>query len=272
LALAQSKYANRKYINSMTLLDISLFFIAAVAGGAVNSVAGGGTFLVFPVLTMAGLSPFQANIMSTIALWPGTVSSAWGYRKELLVEKKQLKKFLIVSIIGSIAGTELFLHTSERAFERLVPWLILGATLLFTFGRKGIKALNQFSGEVPPGHKMVGRKIAGIALQLVIAVYGGYFGAGIGILMLAMLQLMGMQHIHQMNALKTVLGTAINAVAFVIFCFSGQVIWSAAPVMIIGAIIGGYVGARMALKVSAEKIRWLVSAIGFAMTMYYFLD
>lgn len=250
----------------MTLLEISLFFLAAAGGGAINSVAGGGTFLTFPVLTMFGMSSFQANIMSTIALWPGSVSSAFGYRKELFVKKQQLIQFMALSIIGSIAGAQVFLHTPELAFERLVPWLLLGATLIFTFGRKGIGWLNQFSDGVTPG-----RRMAGVGIQLVIAFYGGYFGAGIGILMLAMLQLIGMHHIHQMNALKTVLGSTINAVAVVMFCLSGHVQWDMAPVMIAGAIIGGYAGTRLALRVSPEKIRWLVSAIGFSMTAYYFL-
>lgn len=211
------------------------------------------------------MSPFQANIMSTIALWPGSVSSAFGYRKQLNVEKRVLWRFMLVSIIGSVVGAELFLNTSEVAFEQLVPWLLLGATLLFTFGRHGIKLLHQFSGNVTTASLLLG-----MILQFVIAIYGGYFGAGIGILMLAMLQLMGMEHIHQMNALKTVLGSTINAVAFFIFVFSGHVIWSVALVMVAGAMIGGYFGARLAMKVSVEKIRLLVSAIGFGMTIYYF--
>lgn len=250
----------------MTSLEIALFFAGAAAGGAVNSVAGGGTFIVFPILTMAGLSSFQANIMCTIALWPGTVSSAVGYKSELSIEKKKLIQFMLASILGSVAGAELFLHTSEMAFDRLIPWLILGATLLFTFGRHGIRWLNQFSGTAGPAHSW-----RGVLMQVAIAVYGGYFGAGIGILMLAMLQLMGMHHIHRMNALKTVLGSTINAVTFVIFCLSGEVIWQIAPVMIAGAILGGYIGARMALKVPGDKVRWLVSAIGFCMTAYYFI-
>jgi uncharacterized protein len=249
----------------MTLLEITLFFLAAAGGGAINSVAGGGTFITFPLLTLYGMSPFQANIMSTIALWPGSVSSAFGYRKQLNVEKRVLWRFMLVSIIGSVVGAELFLNTSEVAFEQLVPWLLLGATLLFTFGRHGIKLLHQFSGKVTTASLLLG-----MILQFVIAIYGGYFGAGIGILMLAMLQLMGMEHIHQMNALKTVLGSTINAVAFFIFVFSGHVIWSVALVMVAGAMIGGYFGARLAMKVSVEKIRLLVSVIGFGMTAYYF--
>jgi uncharacterized membrane protein YfcA len=249
----------------MTLLEITLFFLAAAGGGAINSVAGGGTFITFPLLTLYGMTPFQANIMSTIALWPGSVSSAFGYRKQLNVEKKVLWRFMLVSIIGSVLGAELFLTTSEVTFERLVPWLLLGATLLFTFGRHGIKLLHQFSGKVTTASLLLG-----MVLQFVIAIYGGYFGAGIGILMLAMLQLMGMDHIHQMNALKTVLGSTINAVAFALFVMSGHVIWPVAAVMVAGAIAGGYVGAKLAMKVSVEKIRLLVSTIGFTMTAYYF--
>ncbi len=251
----------------MTLLEISTFFLASAAGGAINSLAGGGTFLVFPILTMMGMSPFQSNIMCTIALWPGAISSAFGYKKELTVEKGRLFRYVLASIAGGVLGAELFLHTSELAFERMVPWLLLSATLIFTFGRKGISWMNQFSAELTPE-----RLLAGVMLQFIIAIYGGYFGAGIGILMLAMLQLMGMHNIHQMNALRTILGSTINGVAVVVFCFSGGVDWNIAPVMVLGAIIGGYVGAKMALKVSPEAMRHVVSVMAFSMTAYYFYN
>jgi uncharacterized membrane protein YfcA len=244
----------------MDLLNIFLFFGVSFLGGAINSVAGGGTFLTFPVFILNGLSPLQANVMSTVALCPGSMASAYAYRSQLDVERKLLKAFLLVNLIGSIIGTAILLILPEITFEHAVPWLLLFATLLFTFGGK-----LKISAPALKGNQNLS-----LALQLVIAIYGGYFGAGQGILMLAMLQILGFTDIHRMNALKVLLGSAINIVAMVIFIFAGKVIWPLAPVMIVGAIAGGYLGAHGAQRVSPQKVRLLVSAIGFIMTLYFF--
>lgn len=249
----------------MTLLEISLFFIVPAFAAAINSVAGGGTFLTFPVFIMSGLTPLQANVMSTIALWPGTISSSYGYRKELVVDYKKLLPLLLVCIIGGAAGSLALLHTSEVIFKQLVPWLLLVATLIFTFGRYGIEWLHK---HFPNSRNRNG---LGLILQAFISFYGGYFGAGIGILMLAMLQLMGYSNIHQMNALKTLLGAIINMATVVIFMYAGAVMWNLATIMIVGGVCGGYIGARSALKVSPSHVRILVSAIGFSMSGYFFL-
>ena len=249
----------------MNLLDISLFFVIPAIAAAINSVAGGGTFLTFPVFIFYGLTPLQANVMSTIALWPGTISSTYGYRKELATDRKRLIPLLVICIIGGTAGSLTLLYTPEITFRRLVPWLLLAATIIFTFGRYVIACLHKrfpHSKEQP---------VVTMFLQLVIAFYGGYFGAGIGILMLAMLQLMGLSDIHKMNALKTLLAGAINMATVVIFILAGAVMWNLAAVMVAGGIFGGYVGARMALKVAPQHIRTLVSVIGFLMTAYFFL-
>lgn len=251
----------------MDFIDIIIYFGIAAIGGAINSVAGGGTFLTFPVLILNGLTPLQANVMSTIALWPGSVASAVAYRSQLQIERSRFKEFILVSVTGSAIGTALLLLLPEATFTRMVPWLLLFATLIFTFGHRGIGWFHQFSGAAIEGK----RHAASVALQLFIAIYGGYFGAGIGILMLAMLQLMGMHDIHRMNALKTVLGSSINAVAVLLFVLAGKVVWSIAAVMIAGAISGGYLGARVALGVPPRHVRLLVSAIGAAMTVYFFL-
>ncbi|MGE0754189.1 MAG: sulfite exporter TauE/SafE family protein [Alphaproteobacteria bacterium] len=249
----------------MDLLDISLFMLAAFAGGAVNSVAGGGTFITFPLLIVSGLTALQANILSTIALWPGAVASAFAYRKEQKITLHQIKGLVVASLIGSAIGTAILLLAPESVFEALVPWLLLFATLLLAFGGK-------FKAKQLPTARSVDRaggKI--IFLQFLIAIYGGYFGAGIGILMLAALQLAGFSHMHQMNALKAILGSAINAVAVVIFIASGKVVWPIAVFMIAGGIVGGYVGARLALKVQSQTVRRLVVLIGFLMSVYFFV-
>jgi uncharacterized membrane protein YfcA len=244
----------------MTLLDVLVYFLAGFIGSAINSVAGGGTFLTFPLLIMNGMGALQANIMSTIALWPGSVASAFAYKNERNIDKQQLTKFIVISILGSVVGTVTLLVTPEQTFENLVPWLLLFATMLFTFGR---------NLKLPQSSTYHGVWL-GLLLQFGIAVYGGYFGAGIGILMLAMLHLQGFTHIHQMNALKTILGSTINAVAVFLFLFSGKVIWAVAAVMIAGALAGGYAGAKLALRISPAKVRIVVCVIGFAMTAYFF--
>jgi uncharacterized protein len=250
----------------MDYIDLFLFFGVSLIAGAINSVAGGGTFLTFPFFILTGLSPLTANVMSTIALWPGAVASAFAYRKQLTLPRAKLKEFILVSMIGCLVGTTLLLALPEKSFETAVPWLLLFATLLFTFGGRSIRWFHSLSATAGSTSHMVG-----LALQFVIAIYGGYFGAGQGILMLAMLQLLGMHHIHQMNAVKSLLGASINVVAFTIFVVTGKVVWALAPVMIAGAIVGGYLGSHGAMRVSPQKVRGFVSAIGFIMTGYFFL-
>jgi len=281
----------------MDLLNILVFFGVSAIGGMLNSVAGGGTFLTFPVFILNGLSPLQANVMSTIALCPGSMASAYAYKKRLDIDRKLLKAFLVVNLIGSIIGTAILLLLPEVTFERAVPWLLLFATLLFTFGgrmnfplplrervasvarrvRGSRKNKNPLTSvflrtySVSPRKTVLSLKGRGLLMQLSIAIYGGYFGAGQGILMLAMLQFLGFTDIHRMNALKVVLGSAINLVAMVVFILAGKVVWALAPVMILGAVFGGYLGAHGALKVSPQKIRMLVSVIGALMTLYFFI-
>jgi len=249
----------------MTLLTLATFFGVSFIAAAINSVAGGGTFLTFPIFIMNGLSPLQANIMSTIALWPGTLASVYGYRDTLQMDKTQVRPLFLAGLVGGGAGAIVLLDTPDLVFRALVPWLLLGATLLFIFGRRGIALIRLYFPHRPE------RPLAGLFMQLAIGFYGGYFGAGIGILTLAMLQIMGLTHIHQMNALKTVLAASVNAVTAIIFMLSGKVLWSIGSVMVCGAVLGGYIGSRLALKIPPDKVRLLVSAIGVSMTVYFFL-
>ncbi len=253
----------------MTALQAILLFLAAAVAGALNSVAGGGSFISFPALVFAGVDQKIANATNTVALWPGSVASVGAYRAELAARKHELLSLGTVSVIGGVLGAELLLHTSKQAFVRLLPFLLLAATLLFTFGGKVTKRIQARVGRRVRGPAWIG--LAGVTLlQLVIATYGGYFGGGIGILMLASLALMGMDNIHAMNALKTVLASLINGVAVALFIAAGVVVWPQACVMIVGAIAGGYGGAYYAQKIAPARVRSVVIAVGFGMTGYFF--
>ncbi|MBO0782701.1 MAG: sulfite exporter TauE/SafE family protein [Ktedonobacteraceae bacterium] len=255
----------------MTFPNILLLFIAAVLGGTLNAVAGGGSFFCFPALVFTGMPPITANATNTVALWPGSLASVGAYRREM----KQIRPILLIlltatSLIGGILGALLLLNTSPKTFERLIPFLLLLATLLFAFSGPITARLRlRDIGKV----QLTRRNLVGISVaQLVISVYGGYFGGGIGILMLATLALMGMEDIHAMNALKTLLATFINGIAVVTFIIAGIVSWPQAIVMVIGAIAGGYGGAYYARKINPKWIRLFVIVVGLVLTVYFFIQ
>ncbi len=248
-------------------VQAALLFAAALVGGAMNSVAGGGSFLVFPALVMTGVAPINANATTTVALWPGSIASVGAYRSELS-RARHARLFSLISLAGGVAGAVLLLHTPSATFSRLIPFLLLLATLLFAFSGRittWLRAVRGKDGASPHQSLLV---IA--ALQFIISVYGGFFGAGIGILMLAMLGLMGMENIHEMNALKTLLASCINGIAVVTFVVAQAVVWPQAILMLIGSVAGGYGGARLALRVEPRLVRRLIIAIGLIMTAYFF--
>jgi uncharacterized protein len=252
--------------NDLTLENIPFLFFAGVLGGALNSVAGGGSFIAFPALLFTGVPPIPANATNTIALWTGAAASGGAYRKRLDVAGRVMIPLLAASLIGGVTGAFLLLKTPAHTFMRVLPWLTLGATLLFAFGR-------QLAGSRQSilSHETSGRALAGATLfQLCVAVYGGYFGGGMGIVMLAMLATLGMTDIHVMNALKSVMGFVINGVAVLTFVAARAVYWKQGAVMIVGAIAGGYLGAHYAMKMPAAWIRVFVVAVGAGMTVYFF--
>jgi len=246
----------------LSIPALVLIFLAAATGSAVNSVAGGGTLVTFPAIVWLGLSPLVANATSTVALWPGAVGSMWGYRGELAGSRRWLVWFTIPSIAGGAFGAWLLLHTSSRRFDAIVPFLVLGATVLFVVQRPLTRWLApgrvEFAGngELPRPAWWV------LAAQFAVGVYGGYFGAGIGILMLATLGAMGLTGIHRMNGLKNWGGMCMNGVAAVAFAANGLVVWPVAAVMTAGALAGGYVGARLALRAGAAWVRRAVILTG----------
>ncbi len=254
----------------MTFLQASILFVAAILGGTLNSVAGGGTFITLPALIFTGVLPINANASSTVALWPGSIASVWAYRKEFANQRRLVTLLLsITSLIGGILGAELLVRTSQTTFVKLLPYLLLLATVLFALSGPINTRLH---GKTTLKNRQSWLTLVGISfLQLIIAIYGGYFGGGIGILMLATLGLMGMENIHEMNAMKTLLTTFINGVAVIIFIIRGIVVWPQAIVMVIGAIIGGYTGAYFARKIDQRLIRGFVILVGVSMTIYFFL-
>ncbi len=233
-----------------------------------NSVAGGGGFIAFPSLLFAGVPSINANATSTVALWPGTLASTGAYRRALSVELlRRILPLIIITFLGSMVGSMLLLKTRQSTFDKLIPWLLLGATLLFSFSGKVNSWVKRHHSESGPS----AMRTAGITvLQACAAVYIGYFGAGVGIVMLALLAMMGIENIHSLNGLKTLLATCGNAVAVVVFIIARAVFWPQALVMIFGGALGGYVGAWYAQKMDPRSVRYIVIAIGCSMTAYFF--
>jgi uncharacterized membrane protein YfcA len=239
--------------------------LASVAAGAVNSIAGGGTLLTFPALLVA-VTPVVANGTSTVALVPGSLAAVWGLRKELNGVRRWVPLLVVPSLAGGVMGSLLVTRLDPHYFEALVPWLILTAALLFLVQPILARRIDTV-GAAAPRRGMVA---AVIVLQFLVAVYGGYFGAGIGILMLSTLGLMGLGDIYAMNALKNLLAGCINGVSVAVFILEGVVHWPYVAVMAPAAIVGAYTGSRLALRLDRRVVRWIVIAIGFALAARYF--
>jgi uncharacterized membrane protein YfcA len=243
-----------------------LLFFAALLGGALNAVAGGGSFIAFPTLLFTGVPAVPANATNTVALWTGLVFSGGAFRRHLNVRTPVLISLVSVSIVGGILGALLLLRTPANTFLEILPWLMLAATLLFIFGPKLTRTRASHVG-----HNVSTQAIIATSFfQLLVAIYGGYFGGGMGFVMLAMLTAFGMADIHEMNALKIVLSSATNGVAVVVFILKHAVYWPQALVMICGAAIGGYFGAHYSLRLPQKLVRWFVIAVGAGMTAYFF--
>jgi uncharacterized protein len=268
------------------LPPLTYAFLAAASfvAGAMNAVAGAGTLITFPTLLGAGIAPVIANATSTISLVPGSVAGAYGFRAELPSVLKTLRLFAIPSIIGSLVGAKLLLWGGDKLLETLVPWLILGASGLFLL-QEPISRLLARSNTHPDN--AVGQQdldasednaIEGlnkkapivIVFMFIVAVYGGYFGAGMGILTLAALGFMGFRNIHQMNGLKNILAASINLVATITFILAGRIDWLVALIMATGAVLGGLSGATLALRVGQKTVRRTVIFIGLSTAAFFF--
>jgi uncharacterized protein len=241
------------------LLHGLIMFAAAFVAGVVNSIAGGGTLITFPVLLWLGLDPKVANATSTVALWPGLFGGLWGFRREIANSRRILVRLGLTSVIGGAIGAALLIITPSETFARLVPFLIFFATVLFMLQEPISKRLGT---ENPDENRRVRWWLGAIIFQFFSSIYGGYFGAGNGILMLAALGLLGLSDIHRANGIKNFLGICINSVAVVLFIISKLVYWPDALLMAVAAIAGGYFGASTARRMGRIFVRRAVITIG----------
>ena len=264
-------------MTSLPSLELVLAVLAALVGAMMNSIAGAGTLLTFPALVALGVPPINANATSTVALWPGALGSMVGYRNELTGARRWALGFAFPSLLGGAVGAFLLLKTPPDRFSAIVPWLVLGATALFMVRGPVVRWMSAVRGT--PADDRSDEELTRhwppfsiILWQFLVSVYGGYFGAGVGILMLAALGFMGLRNIHRMNGLKNWGGLCMNAVAAVMFAFSSLVHWKVALAMAAGAVTGGYIGSRTAQRVPQELVRKTVIAIGLISGILLFLS
>ncbi len=262
---------------------LQLLTIAGVSalGGAINSVAGGGMLLVFPALIGLGVPPIVANATGTVALWPGSMSSLWGYRNVMKGAGTWALHLAVPSLVGGLLGAWLLLSTPSTRFAQLVPWLVFGATMLFVGQRpvsdwlirrsRSAREAPQDSVTPSPSIPLHAPPTKFLLLQLAIAIYGGYFGAGAGILMLVGLGLMGLTNIHQMNGLKNLCGSCFNAVAALTFATQHVVDWPIAGAMAIGSVLGGYFTSGLAQKLPQALMRGVIGVIGLVASVWLLL-
>jgi uncharacterized membrane protein YfcA len=248
----------------MSIWEIALIGFAAFCAGAMNAVAGGGTFFSFPALLAVGVPPVAANASNSVALWPASLSGAWAYRAELARYKQYLIPLGIVSFVGGIGGGLLLLSTKDATFAKLIPWLLLFATVLFAFSAR-ISRWIRGAVEAEPNNSA-----GSLAGHAVVSVYGGFFGAGMGILMLASLAMAGHDDVHEINAIKNLLSAVIYSVTVLTFVIAGAISWPHTFVMLATATLGGYWGASIARKIPAVWLRRFIITVGFVLSAFYF--
>ena len=252
----------------MSVINEVLIFLAALAAGFINAIAGGGTLVSFPVLLAIGIPPIVANVTNTVALVPGTIGGMWGQREFFQSQYRRLLKLLPVAIVGGIAGGLLILNTSENTFRSFIPYLILLATMLLA-AQAHIK--NWVVARIGNVHHETHSPFFMMSMVFLAAIYGGYFGAGLGVILMAVLGLVTDDSLTRLNFLKQALGFAINLAAAVYFAFSGKVDWWVALVMIFGSLTGGYIGGKLAGKIKPGLLRWIVVSAGLIAAIAFFL-
>jgi uncharacterized membrane protein YfcA len=257
-------------LKGLPFTQVIFLFLAAAIAGTLNAVAGGGSFVSFPALLFLRVPAVAANATNTVALWPGLAASTVAYIRRLNVPLRLLVPLLVTSIAGGWVGAVLLLRTPQHTFLHLVPWLLLAGTLLFAFGN----SIRTISGKTAVRDDLQATSWTAVVvtsfIELLVAIYGGYFGAGIGFITLGMLTALGMRDIHAMGAIRTLLAATINVAAVLAFVLAGAVLWPQCVVMIAGALAGGWFGAHYAQKADPRKVRALVIILGLAMSAYFF--
>jgi uncharacterized protein len=252
----------------VTPVHLAIAAVAAFLAGGINSVAGGGTLITFPTLMALGLPPVIANATNTVAIWPGSLGSLWGFRREFRETDTRMRWMVLPSLVGGGAGAILLRYTPPALFERMVPFLILFATVIFT-ARAPIQRLVRSSH--PEAHRTTKWFVYGMIFQMFVGLYGGYFGAGIGIMMLSALSILGMTDLLKMNALTSLYALCINGLAAVLFMWAKMVFWPYVLVMAIASILGGYGAAGVARKIGSDRVRVFVIIVGFTISAVLFV-
>lgn len=251
-------------------LDIPILLSAGFLGGMLNSIAGGGTFITFPALLMVGVPPISANATNTFASCSGYLSGAYAFRKELGQHKGELTKYILAGLFGGIVGAWLLLQTSEALFREAIPWLLLFATSVFAFGEK----LHAYSTRLASTHQhasSVGRILLLVSL-IGVCIYGGFFNAGLGIIILSYLALAGYNNINTMNGVKLLTSSAVSLIAILLFVVEGAIAWSEGLLVLLGTLAGGYFAARISRRIPQDYVRGFVILAGTAITIYFFRD
>lgn len=244
------------------MADILLMLVAGFVGGMLNAVAGGGTFITFPTLVFVGLPVVSANATTTVAALPGYFAAAWGFRREIArIEPKLVVRLTVLTMLGGAIGSALLLISSDKAFSAIVPFLLLLATLVFLGGPRIREIAGRYRGGVTA---------FGAGTMIPVAIYGGYFNGGLGIILLALFTLWGMTDLHAMNGLKSWLSAALSVISAVIFAVGGEIAWWPCLIMSIGTILGGFIGAPVARSIPVPVLRGLIAVVGFGMTAVFF--
>lgn len=254
---------------SLTFMHGILLFVVALVAGGMNSVAGAGNLLAFPVLILVGIPPIPANATTTVGMWPGSIAGIGGYRKRMPHTARLIVPLVLCSLGGGVLGAVILLHTPPRLFMSMIPYLFLGATLLFIYGSRFSNGKSDRGAVVSP---LSWPAIVGVSVvQFGIAAYGGFFGGGVGILMLALLSVAHLSDIHAMNSVRVLLATVTKSLALVTFILAKVVVWPVALLMVTAAAMGGYSGAWLAQKANPKIVQGFVIAVGLTMTVYLFL-
>ncbi len=252
----------------VTPIHLVVAAVAAFFAGGINSVAGGGTLITFPALIALGLPPVIANATNTVAIWPGTLGSLWGFRREFAQTETRMRWLVVPSVVGGALGALLLRITPPTTFEKMVPFLVLFATIIFT-ARAPIQRL--IKSAHPEAHRTRKWFLIGLVFQVLVGIYGGYFGAGISIMMLSALSILGMSDMLQMNALTSLFSMFINGVAAVLFIWAGMIFWPYVLVMAVGSILGGYGAAGVARKIGGDRVRVFVMIVGYTISAWLFV-